>query len=173
MTTDPTIDPSEQTPEMDTPVDPTPDPSKEPTQETVESLTEKLAVAQTEAKRWKGRVEKATKEDKPIPVTEQDMTWAIANTARVNLVKDAYTKHLEDLQALGAKTTNDLREKALKLAEAETGVTKTVVETSEDGLPSPSVDRSGHKAPKLTSSDQAMGVKPETVKEFGEYVEGR
>lgn len=172
MPTDPQIDPSETTVSTEeTPPSPdTTQPSQEPT-ESVEELKEKLAAAETEAKRWKGRVEKAS--EKKISVSEEELDWKIANVNRINLVKDAYQKELDDLQAHGAKLSNELREKALKLAESTTGVTKVTVEAEDNSLPAPTIDRTGSHLPQLTEYDRALQVKPETKKEFREYVEGR
>lgn len=176
MPTDPMIDPS-----LTTVTDVTPPSSSElqpsdldPTED-VEELKRKLAAAETEANRWKGRVEKATKEKpaKTSPVSEEDMQWFVKNNQRVELVNDAYQKELDELLASGAKPTNDIRDKALKLAESSSGVSKTIVQTTDDSFPAPGVDRSGGTTPKLTQHDVAFGVKPETIKEYRDIVEGR
>jgi len=157
------------------PSDATEQPSEEsePT-ETVESLKEKLAAQQKEkeealeeAKRWKNRV----KEENPPKKKDSDedyADWRIDNRDRIALVKEQYEKELTDLQETGAKLTNDLREKALKLAEASQGIKKA---DSTEALPTPSVDRSGHREPKLTEYDVAMGVKPETKKKYAHLEE--
>ena len=174
MATDPLIDPSTATPiEGESPTE-TEEPSSDATP-TVEELQEKLTAAENEAKTWKGRAEKATKGEKPkeASVSEEELDWKIANTNRISLVKDSYQKHLDELQALGAKPTLATRDKALQLAESDTGVTKGPSEPSDEVLPMPTVDRSGTSTPKLTATDVALGVKPETIKEYRDYVEGR
>lgn len=153
----------------------TEEPSPEATP-TVEELQEQLAAAQNEAKTWKGRVEKATKSEKPKatgPISEDELDWKLANNSRVNLVKDTYQKHLDELQELGAKLSPALKSKALQLAEDEEGINKATVESSHDVLPSPGVDRSGSRPIRKTQTDLSFGVKDETIKEFRDYVEGR
>lgn len=172
MTTDLEIDSS--LPETD-PVSPPPLESPESPEkdtQTEETLEEKLAAAEAEAKMWKGRAVKETKKDKPsAPISEEDLDWKIQNTSRVSLVKDTYQKHLDELQGLGAKLSNPLRDTALRLAEAETGVSKSAQVALDDSLPTPSIDRGGSRMPKLSATDVAMGVKPDTVKEYADYVE--
>lgn len=150
-------------------------PSQEPT-ETVESLKDKLAAEQKakedaleEAKRWKGRVkEENPPKDKKKESEEDYADWRIDNKDRINLVREQYDQELSELQEGGAKLTNTLREKALKLAESTVGVKKA---ESSEALPSPSVDRGGQREPKLTEFDLAYGVKPETKKKYAQFVE--
>lgn len=171
MTTDLQIDslqaPSEQEPlPTETPDSPSGD-HQEPTPE------EKLAAAEAEAKMWKGRAEKATKTSAKAPtISEEDIDWKITNAARVSLVKEAFEKELKELETLGAKISNATRAKALENAERATLVRKPE-NASDNSLPSPSVDRGGSQAPRLTETDIALKVKPETVAEFKDYVEGR
>lgn len=167
MTTEETLDPSNPTAPVAPPDDSDSDPSEPP--ETVESLKEKLAAAETEAKRWKGRTEKATKKD---AVSEDDMNWAINNNPRVSLVKEAYEKELKDLEDLGAKITNATKSKALESAERITGIQKSSVEVTDHSFPAPSVDRSGSKGPRMTESDRMLKVKPETIEKYRDIVEG-
>ncbi len=171
MTTDQEID-SLQAPSEEEPLPTeTPDSSKDDHQEPTPE--EKLAAAEAEAKMWKGRAEKATKAPVKAPtISEEDIDWKIANTARVGLVKEAYEKELQELEALGAKVTNAARTKALENAERATLVQKPE-NASDNSLPSPSVDRGGQRAPRMTDTDIALNVKPETVAEFKDYVEGR
>lgn len=164
--TDQDVTPPEETTQVPPPTE-TEEPSQDATP-SVEELQEKLAAAESEAKTWKGRVEKATK--KSPPISEEDIDWKIANTARIALVKEQYEKELSELEAEGIKLTNRLREKALKLAESATGVKKP---QSDEPLPTPSVDRSGGTQVKLSSYAQALGVKKETVEKYRDYVEGR
>lgn len=149
--------------------------SQETTEDT-EDLKAKLAAAESEAKMWKGRVEKATKTGKtvtPSAVSEEDLDWKIMNSSRISLVKEAYQKELEELQSSGAKLTNELRDKALKYVEAQSGISKATTVAKDDLLPQAGVLRSGSAEPKLTNHDVAFKVKPETVKEYRDYVEGR
>lgn len=165
MATDQQIDPTEETTQV-----PPPSETTEPQEATpsVEELQEKLAAAESEAKTWKGRAEKATK-DKPVPVSEADLDWKILNANRIALVKQQYDKELSDLEAEGVKLSNSLREKALKLAEATVGIKKPA---SDEPLPAPSVDRTSKQKVELNAYDQAFGVKQETKEKFREYVEG-
>ncbi len=172
MPPDLTIDPSQATTEQSVPPpSSTPDPSKDAPQETMEELKEKLAAAESEAKRMKGRLEKARvgKES----VSEDDMNWAINHNPRVALVKEAYDKELTELEALGAKVTNATKTKALENAERITGIAKATVSTPDTSFPSPSVDRSASAQVRMTDFDRQLKVKPETVKEYRDYVEGR
>lgn len=168
MTTDLQIDslqaPSEQEPLPTETPDSSPDDHQEPTPE------EKLAAAEAEAKMWKGRAEKATK--KSPALSEEDVDWKIKNSARVALVQETFEKELQELESLGAKITNATRTKALENAERATLVQKPE-NASDNSLPSPSVDRGGNQMPRLTETDIALKVKPETVAEFKDYVEGR
>lgn len=178
-------DPTPVIEEMTPPSAETVQPSTMESTESVEELKARLAAAQkvaeeatTEAKRWRNRVEEENPKrkfsEKPIPVSEEDLDWKIANNSRVSLVKDAYQKHLTELQEIGAKLTTSLKNKALMLAEAETGVMKASSSvSSNDGFPSPTVDRSGTQMPRLSPTDIALKVKPETIKEYRDYVEGR
>lgn len=162
-------DPTPVVEETAPPSETTEQPSSEPT-ETVESLKEKLAAeaaekekALEEAKRWKNRVkeENPPKEKKE---TEEDYAdWRIDNRDRIVLVKEEYEKELSELQAGGLKMTNSMREKALKLAEATVGVKKA---EATEPIPEGTVDRSGQIEPKLTSTDVAFGIKPETKKKY-------
>lgn len=173
MATENDLDPSEATPiEGELPPETT-EPSDEATL-SVEELQEKLAAAEAEAKTWRGRAEKATKtpkEEKKSPVSEEDIDWKIANINRINLVKDAYEQELADLAATGAKLTNALRDKALKLAESSSGVQKPQIASTET-IPAAGVDRGGSATPELSSYDRALGVKPETVEKYRDYVGG-
>lgn len=157
--------------ESSPPSDYTEQPSSEPT-DTVESLKEKLAAKEAEAekaleeaKRWKGRV-KEENPPKGKETSDDYADWRIDNRDRIALVKDHYEQELEELQESGMKLTNFAREKALRLAESSVGVKKA---DPSDALPSPSVDRSGSKEPKMTEYDHAMGVRPETKKKYAQW----
>ncbi len=164
-TNDDLIDPSLATSSSEDPTPPaTSEPSQEPT-ETVEELKEKLAAAENEAKRWKGRVEKTKKAD---PVTEEDIDWKLKFNSRVDLVKEAYEKELQELQDAGAPLSNALKTKALMYAERDVGVQNV----SSVSLPSPTIDRTATREVPMTDTDRAFGLKPETKKEFAQYVEG-
>lgn len=171
MTTEETLDPSQTTPATEPPSSETDQPSETEPTESVEELKKKLAAAETEANRWKGRVEKATKSQKKAEPTlsEEDLDWKIANVDRIKLVKEAYQKELDELASTGAKLTNTLREKALKLAEAQSNIKTTA---SDGALPSPEIDRSGSKPAAFNQYAKSMGVKQETIEKFKDYVEG-
>lgn len=167
---------SDPTPEAEAspPSETTEQPSPEPT-DTVESLKEKLAATQVEkekaeeeAKRWKGRVKEENPPKKKDP-SEEYADWRIDNKDRIALVKDQFEKELSELQADGAKLTLALREKALRLAEATSGVKKA---DPSEPIPSGTVDRSGQREPSMSATDLAFGIKPETKKKYGHIVEG-
>jgi len=171
MTTEDTLDPSLATPETEPLPTETVQPSEQEPTESVEELKKKLAAAETEAQRWKGRVEKATKTAKKEgSISEEDLDWKIANVDRIKLVKDTYQKELDELAATGAKVTNELREKALKLAEASSNIRTAA--PSDSSFPAPEVDRSGGKPITLNPYAKAMNVKQETIEKFKDYVEG-
>lgn len=179
MTTDQQID----SPEATSDKEPLPTESADSKDHQQETDKEKDAAAETdeqkaerlrnEAKMWEGRANKAKEKlkDKAAPVSEEDLDWKIANSARVALVKEAYDKEISDLQESGAKITPALRTKALEYAESKIIVQPTG--SPDNSLPAPGVDRTVGKTPKLTEHDQAFGIKPETKKEFADYVEGR
>ena len=151
------------------PSDSTERPSEEPT-DTVESLKERLAAEQKEkenaleeAKRWKNRVKEENPPKEKKETDEDYLDWKIDNTNRIKLVKEQYETELSELQEGGAKLSNTMREKALKLAEASLGVKKA---DSTEPLPGPSIDRGGQREPKLTVEDAAFGIKPETKKKY-------
>jgi len=141
----------------------------EPT-DTVESLKEKLAAqesatkkAEEEASRWKGRVKEENPPKKKEEKEEDYTEWRIDNRDRIALVKEEYEKELEELQGTGAKISNTMREKALRLAEQSAGVKKAEL---EEPIPSGEVDRSGSKEPSMTDYDIAYQIKPETKKKY-------
>ena len=137
-----------------------------------ETDEEKAARLRNEAKMWEGRAKKAKEKlkEKDSPISEADLDWKIANQSRVELVKEAYDKELEELSESGAKLSNALKTKALEYAESKILPRS---QESDNSLPSPSVNRSGQRAPKMTEYDIALGVKPETVAKYRDFVEGR
>lgn len=147
-------------------------PSEEEPTDTVESLKEKLAAetektekAEEDAKRWKNRVKE---ENPPKEKEEEDYAdWRIDNRDRILVpgVKEKYEEELEELESSGAKLTNAMREKALRLAEGSVGV-KT--EAKEEPIPQGEVDRGGQREPVLTDTDRAFNVKPETKKKYAD-----
>jgi len=162
-------DPTPDT-EVSPPSETTEQPSKEEPTETVESLKEKLAATEKEksealeeANRWKGRVKEENPKKKKEETPDDYADWRIDNKERIALVKEQYEKELAELQEAGIKPTNAVREKALRLAESTVGVKKA---DPSEPLPSPTVERGGQKEIKLTETDVAMGVKPETKKKY-------
>jgi hypothetical protein len=117
MTTD-YIDPSEvseeQTDEQSPPAD---DEATDPEQDLsdAEELQRKLAVADNEVKRWKGRYEKAkeaTQEPKPS-LTMEELEWKLTNKDRIALVEETYNKILDE----GFEGEKVGRKSALAIAE--------------------------------------------------------
>ena len=181
MTNDQTIVSSEATPEKDalsTDESVSPEKDTQKTEDTdkdaaIESDEEKALRLHNEAKMWEGRAKKAKDKakEKSLPISEEDLDWKIANSSRVSLVKEAYDKELAEFEESGAKITNALKTKALQYAESK--VLPKASNNSDNSLPSPSIDRGGTRSVQLTPTDIALGVKPETVKEYRDYVEGR
>lgn len=177
MITEDTLDSAATTSELsDSSSSESPDSSLDDQQSGTE-LAEKLAASEAESEKlrnevkvWRGRTEKAN-EKKATPISEEELDWKLANNPRIELVKDSYQKHLDELQGLGAKLSPALKSKALKIAEDELGVSKAT-QDSDNSLPASTVDRGGQAPVKMTDYDRAMGVKPETKAKYREYVEG-
>ena len=114
MPTDPVIDPSEETPEKEPPPSSDPQPSEPEPTETVEELKEKLAAAETETKRWKGRVEKANVSDTRSDEIKE-LEWKLENKGRITLVQEEFDKILAEGYQ-GEKVSKKI---ALELAEKQ------------------------------------------------------
>jgi len=137
-----------------------------------ETDEQKADKARQEAKMWEGRAKKAKEKlrEKGSPLTEESLDWKFAYQSRVELVKESYEKELDELLATGAKLSSVLKTKALEYAESKILPKDN---PSDNSLPSSTVDRSGKRSVKMSPTDQALGIKPETVEEFRDYVEGR
>lgn len=124
MPTDQEIDPSETTPVQEPPSSETSQPSEEEPTETVEELKERLATAETEAKRWKGRVEKANEKPKTKvnPEDLAELEWKLENKDRISLVKEEYEKIVEEGyhgESVSKKIALELAEKVAKVDSSE------------------------------------------------------
>ncbi len=160
MTTDQQIDPSETTPAME-PLSPdAAQPSQEPT-ETVEELKEKLAAAETEANRWKGRVEKANEKKKTAvaPADLEELEWKLENKSEIELVKPEYEKLLAE-GYLGEPVSKKVAlALALKEAKVDTSATKR---GRSDDMHTPSVN---------TRNIDPTGYESDVDREFGLTIE--
>lgn len=168
MPTEETLDPSEETPAKEPPPSETAQPSEEEPTETVEGLKEKLAAAETEAKRWKGRVEKAN-EPKKTKVDPEDLAaleWRLENKDRIALVKDEWEKIKEDGYH-GEKVSEKI---ALELAEKQAKVDDSGTKRNrQNDMTVPSVTtRNANPKGYASETDKALGLTIEKKKKLEE-----
>lgn len=166
MPTDLSIDPSQATLEIDSSPSDTYQPSEEEPTETVEELRERLAAAENEAKRWKGRVEKAN-EDKPKktkvdPEDLAELEWKLDNKNRIALVEQEYESILND----GYQGEQIISKKvALGLAEGRSKVDNSDMKRSrQDDMSQPA---------QTTRTSDPKGYETELDREIGLTFEKR
>ena len=159
MTTDQLIDPSQTTSEQESPSSDTDQPSEQETTETVEELRERLAAAENEAKRWKGRVEKANEKPKTKvdPEDLADLEWRLENKDRIELVKTEYDVIVAD----GYQGEKVSKRVALELAEKQAKVdTAGAKRGRQDDMNTPSVTNRNATNPKgfESAEDEEYGL---------------
>lgn len=184
------IDPSPPTAAKAPPAPTAPAPVDETAQQKLKDAEERAKAAETEAKRWKNRVVKLTKPDLKKKEKDEDLDvsdvdeeesytdWRIDNRERIKTVKDKYEEHLTDLQVAGAILTTTLREKALKLAELDTGISGKKSYASEEerqaamSSPTATINRATKKDDVEVTPDQASrGITPDMKKKWKSEVE--
>lgn len=160
MTTEELLDPSQTTPETEPPSSETSQPSDEETTETVEELREKLAAAQNEANRWKGRVEKVNekkKKETPVaPADLEELKWELKNESRIEVVKDVFERFVSEGyqgEKVSKRVALELAEKAM--LKNEPSATKR---ERQDDMSTPSV---------TTRNFDPKGYEDETDKMLG------
>lgn len=164
------LDPATQAPSADAPEtsDQNPADTEAAPSDDIEKLKQERDAALTEAKRWKGRVEKATKKDdktEKASLDAEEITWMIQNQSELAV----YGNRVVELRQKGLD-----REEALKFARLEHVKTDTPAQENQAAVSGPSnvAFRTTKTTESLSEIDQRLGVTSETKAKWKDVVEG-